>query len=151
MEGDQLMVFAERALPEPRKEVAQAADPATRTVGKRTGARPPNGCLWQRTGSNGIGMATATGLTERQISRAMRRHLPRTKACLSGHPRGTYRMDLEIDVACTGKVTAAYMYSRGALSKSEARCVEDVFKKIRFPAHDMPKGLSFALPLTVET
>ncbi len=92
-------------------------------------------------------MVAARGLSRAEIQRAVERSFPKINRCLPGSYSGTYEMIVEIDVGCDGRVTNTYTLSPGVLPASVTRCVEKVFRSTRFPAHDMPDGMSFQYPL----
>lgn len=95
-------------------------------------------------------MVAAKGLSSGQIQGTIRKRFGRLSRCVPSSLSGTYEAIVEIDVGCDGRVTNTYTISPGALSGNTMRCIERVFRSTRFPAHDMPDGMSFQYPLTFE-
>ncbi|MCA9568943.1 MAG: LysM peptidoglycan-binding domain-containing protein [Myxococcales bacterium] len=119
------------------------------SAGKKASPRPRSNSRTRCKTITGAGdMVAAKGLSQSQIKGALRRRMSRMNRCLPSGLHGEYEMIVEVTVACDGRVTNTYTISAGALSATTARCVENVFRYTRFPAHDMPDGMSFQYPLT---
>ena len=111
---------------------------------------PEKPCLDPPTlaGAGDEAMAASQGLSEEQVRAAMNGFVHHTLACLrdvEGHP--TRALDLEIRVACTGRVADVRVLDAGDWAPDVARCVGDVLRHAPFPAHDLPDGDTFRYPL----
>lgn len=130
--------------------------PATRASGtsEPTGLRMPDEkpCLDPPTLAAGAdhAMAASQGLSEAQVREAMNAFVHHTVQCLEGAdtaPREV--LDLEIRVACTGRVSEVQIRDPGDWPEPTARCVREVLRHTPFPAHDLPDGDSFLYPLSI--
>ncbi len=57
---------------------------------------------------------------------------------------------LDLVVGCDGRVSDAEVLSDQTGADGFADCVADVMEHAPFPAHDMPDGVSFSVPLRYE-
>ncbi len=90
-------------------------------------------------------MAGSAGLDADQVQGTMRGFLPKALDCFRDSRSGT--LSVEIDVACSGRVTSAQVLDDGGLDSEVARCVTERLAYAPFPAHDMPDGFSFEYPV----
>lgn len=144
----------------PGQEAPAPSGPSRRRTGGRASgggtetprlALPPEKpCLAPPTleGTAEDSMAASQGLTEDQVRAAMNGFVHHTLACLrdvEAYPAAV--LDLEIRVACTGRVAEVRVVDPGDWMPDVARCVQDVLRHAPFPAHDLPDGDSFRYPL----
>ncbi|MBM4364568.1 MAG: hypothetical protein FJ102_00020 [Deltaproteobacteria bacterium] len=92
-----------------------------------------------------MGVAASAGLDVDQVQGTMRGFLPKALDCFRDAPSGT--LSVELNVACSGRVTSAQVLDDGGLDDSVARCVTERLAYAPFPAHDMPDGFSFEYPI----
>ncbi len=92
-----------------------------------------------------MGMAASAGLDADQVQSTMRGFLPKALDCFRDAPSGT--LSVELNVACSGRVTSAQVLDDGGLDDGVARCVTERLAYAPFPAHDMPDGFSFEYPI----
>lgn len=92
-----------------------------------------------------MAMAASAGLDMEQVQGTMRGFLPKALDCFRDAPSGT--LSVELNVACSGRVTSAQVLDDGGLDDSVARCVTERLAYAPFPAHDMPDGFSFEYPI----
>ena len=85
------------------------------------------------------------GLTKSQINAAVDAFLPQTTSCVVGDS-GT--IDLELTIACSGRVESAVVISDSGLPDSVLGCVANRMKYAAFPAHALPDGERVRIPLT---
>jgi hypothetical protein len=128
---------------------AGAADPFAGAVSTsaRMALPPERPCL---AGPSDVaeedGIAASEGLDPVEASRAVRAFAPRLLPCFRGAP--TVTMDLEITVACSGRVSKVDVADDGGAGPTVARCVGDTLKYAPFPAHALPDGDTFEYPLS---
>lgn len=91
------------------------------------------------------GMAASQGLTQQQIRTAVDRFLPRVLPCVTEAPPGP--MQLAFVVGCNGRVRSVRPASDPGWPSRLTGCVVDAFHKAPFPAHDLPAGETFTIPL----
>ena len=92
------------------------------------------------------GMAASEGLDPVEASRAVRSFAPRLLPCFRGAP--TVTLDLEITVACSGRVSKVDVADDGGAGPAVAKCVGDTLRYAPFPQHALPDGDTFQYPLT---
>ncbi|MEL6343996.1 MAG: LysM peptidoglycan-binding domain-containing protein [Myxococcota bacterium] len=94
-------------------------------------------------------MMASAGLSYAQVKGAMDVYLNRLSRCAQAEdawPQGNAQ--LEIVVACSGRVRDVRVSSNQGLSDSMVGCARDLVRYTAFPAHDMPDGYAFSYPLT---
>jgi hypothetical protein len=98
---------------------------------------------------DGFSMGGSVGLSGDQVSSAVRGFQRQTLRCRDGRvASGTVILD--VTVGCDGRVSAVEVLSDETGSDGFADCVARVFAYAPFPAHDMPDGANFGLPLRYE-
>lgn len=128
-------------------------DPATKAFAAAQHMPPLQACLAAPTLNGPAGeepeMVASRGLTRAQILAAMQRALKQTTRCVPGAwPTGV--IDLQIEVACTGRVARVSVSDSGGMDAGLVACVKDTLRYTGFPAHDMPDGFSFGYPMRFE-
>ena len=97
----------------------------------------------------GFSMGGSVGLSPEQISSSVRSFQRQTLRCREGRSAsGT--VQLELTVGCDGRVSESEVLVDGTGDSSFADCVARTFSYASFPAHDMPDGVLFGLPLRYE-
>ncbi len=99
-----------------------------------------------------VTMAAASGLTVREIKGAMRPFYRHLDVCgRRGEVVPGDEEILELTVACTGRVEMVFAMG-AALDWPEAvtTCVVDALHYAEFPAHSLPDGSTFMLPIRFE-
>lgn len=162
LEGDLIEVGQILRIP---AGAAPASKPAATPARRAARSRPPSGdpspagptaalampparaCLQGPSlGDGDRGMAASQGLTEAQVSTAMAGFVHHTLACL-GDAAPAAPLELEITVACTGRVDRVAVLSLADWPPGVAACVADVLRYTPFPPHDLPDGETFRYPL----
>jgi hypothetical protein len=92
--------------------------------------------------------AASVGLDSAQVWRALSAFEPNLARCL-GADDAAGTADLEVTVACTGRVAVVSVLDDGGLPGPLVRCVAETLMYAPFPTHDMPDGLTFGYPVTV--
>lgn len=99
-------------------------------------------------GGDDPAFAASAGLDGDQIRAALSAFESNLVRCLGADmPSGT--ADMELTVACTGRVSSVAVLDDGGLPDALVRCVADTLAFVPFPAHDMPDGLTIGYPVTV--
>ncbi len=93
------------------------------------------------------GFLASQGLNRAQIEGAMQAAVPGLFACVPEDARPSGVMELELEVACSGRVAAVRILDGDGLPESLVGCVVDRLGYAAFPAHDMPDGYTFHYPL----
>jgi murein DD-endopeptidase MepM/ murein hydrolase activator NlpD len=108
---------------------------------------PEQACLSGPTEVSGDdGMAASKGLDEGDVRRTMSAFVPNTLRCMTPEtPSGS--LDLDITVACTGRVARVEISGGSGFPPAVAGCIQDVMRYAPFPAHDLPDGYEFGYPL----
>ena len=98
---------------------------------------------------DGFSMGGSVGLSADQVSFAVRSFQRETLRCRDGRvASGTVILD--VTVGCDGRVSAVDVLSDETGADGFADCVARVIGYASFPAHDLPDGASFGLPLRYE-
>ena len=92
-------------------------------------------------------LLASRGLSQAQVEAAMNAFIPTLFRCVpeGGQPDGI--LELELTVACTGRVAQVEQADLGGLADELAACVAETRRYTPFPAHDMPGGFEFRYPL----
>ena len=99
-------------------------------------------------GGDDPAFAASAGLDGGQIRGALAAFESNLARCLApDSPAGT--ADLELTVACSGRVAAVSVVDDGGLPDALVACVADTLLYVPFPAHDMPDGLTIGYPVTI--
>lgn len=69
--------------------------------------------------------------------------------CVPDGQRVVADLDLEITVACTGRVSEASITNRQALKPTLAACVQELLPYIAFAPHAVPDGYEFAYHMQI--
>lgn len=129
----------------------RAAAPASRDVGLRLPVE--QACLKgpDEVEEEGMeaGFAASRGLDGAQVSAALTTFEPNLVRCLRAGDGVAGTADLELTVACTGRVASVTLVDDGGLPAELVACVRDTLRYAAFPAHDMPDGFTFGYPVTV--
>jgi hypothetical protein len=80
------------------------------------------------------------GLSRQQVSAAMSSFLDIFARCTIGLPPMVGEIELEIAVACTGRVQEVAVLSTGGLPDAVVVCVEQTVRYVPFDAHDTLDG-----------
>jgi hypothetical protein len=88
--------------------------------------------------------AMAQGLSATSVSRVTSAFLKNTLSCVPGEGGS---MQAEIVVGCDGRVSHVEVLDSD-LSSASTSCVAQTLAYMGFPAHDMPDGFTFVLPLS---
>jgi len=97
----------------------------------------------------GFSIGGSAGLSADQIGSAIRGFQRQTLRCREGKAvSGT--VEIELIVGCDGRVSAADVLSDGTGDSAFADCVARTMTYAPFPAHDLPDGAIFGLPLRFE-
>jgi len=97
----------------------------------------------------GFSMGGSQGLSGDQITSAVRGFQRQTLRCREGRTvSGT--VQLELTVGCDGRVSSVDVLADGTDDSSFADCVARTMGYAGFPAHDLPDGAVFGLPLRFE-
>jgi hypothetical protein len=88
--------------------------------------------------------AMAQGLSATSVSRVTSAFLKNTLSCVPGEGGS---MQAEIVVGCDGRVSHVGVLESD-LSSESTSCVAQTLAYMGFPAHDMPDGFTFVLPLS---
>ena len=98
---------------------------------------------------DGFSMSGSAGLSADQVNFAVRSFQKQTLRCRDGRV-ASGQVILDVTVGCDGRVAAVEVLSDETGSDGFAHCVARVFGYAPFPAHDLPDGANFGLPLRYE-
>ncbi|MCB9687085.1 MAG: LysM peptidoglycan-binding domain-containing protein [Alphaproteobacteria bacterium] len=96
------------------------------------------------------GIVQERGLDTAQVNAGMKtitRVLPR---CFPSGTEGRYQMIVEVNVGCDGLVRNVFTVSPGVVPQHVTSCIEQTLGYASFPAHALPAGQSFQVPLTFD-
>ncbi len=119
---------------------------SARVVAPKLALPAARACLAGPTG-NGLGddgMVSSVGLSLAQVQKATRGFLPQTTGCV---PDGAGSVRTEITVGCNGRVSDVSILGSDGLSAASVSCIEKTLYFTPFPAHDLPDGFTFQLPI----
>jgi murein DD-endopeptidase MepM/ murein hydrolase activator NlpD len=88
------------------------------------------------------------GLSLEEIRSPMAAALPALGVCFGGGWPETV-VELNITVACNGRVQAVAVLDGGGLDASTLDCMRAQLGFVGFSAHDMPDGMQFRYPITL--
>ncbi len=113
---------------------------------------PPEGrCLegpiLDEDGGDEAAFAASVGLGHGQVKAGMDAALGLLGRCLEPGAAAEGTLDLEITVACTGRVAAVAVLDADGLPASLVSCVTGTLAYAAFPPHDMPDGFTFGYPM----
>jgi hypothetical protein len=92
------------------------------------------------------GIAASEGLTQAQASRALSEFVHHVLPCI-GDASPTDALELELVVACTGRVSSVRVAARHDWPADVAACVTETLRFAPFPAHGLPDGDVVRYPL----
>lgn len=95
----------------------------------------------------GFATRASAGLSTDQVKGAFNAFAPRMASCLPDGWTGTATVQLDLRIACTGRVADAEVVSAGGLPDDVQRCLLDRVRYAPFPAHDLPDGERARVPL----
>ncbi len=87
------------------------------------------------------------GLSQAQVEAAMNAFVPTLFRCVPEGVRPNGSLQLQLTVACSGRVAQVEQVDLGGLDGELAACVAETLRYAPFPPHDMPDGFSFRYPL----
>ena len=90
--------------------------------------------------------AVLDGLSREQIVLSMNDFMPKLAHCTRGL-RADAQMELEIDVACTGRVESIEIKEDSGVDSTTRTCITETLKYTPFDANDMPDGYRFGYRL----
>jgi len=88
------------------------------------------------------------GLSKAAVDTVMGPALQGLVTCVPEGSQPDGVMTLDIEVACTGRVSTVRVIDDGALPEELVDCVTDNLRYAAFPAHDLPDGFGFELPVS---
>ena len=91
--------------------------------------------------------AASVGLSHGQVKASMDAFLPGLSRCLTPGEPAVGTLDLEITVACTGRVAAVSVLDDDGLPPALVSCLTGGLRHADFPPHDMPDGYTFGYPM----
>lgn len=91
--------------------------------------------------------AASAGLSHPQVKSSMDAFLPALSRCLTPGEPAVGTLDLEITVACSGRVAHVSVLDGDGLGAPLVACLTDGLRYADFPAHDMPDGYTFGYPM----
>ncbi|MFT4622034.1 MAG: LysM repeat protein [Myxococcota bacterium] len=93
------------------------------------------------------GMAGSAGLDAAQVRAAMGGFVHHTLQCMPDGFSPATPLTLELNVACTGRVSEISIANAGDWPGEVSECVAEVLSYTPFPAHDLPDGETVRYPL----
>ncbi len=109
----------------------------------------PKACLADNPGEviGDEGIAVSHGLDAGQISAGMSGISRYTPRCFPRGTEGTYTVLAEVVVGCDGRVADVAMLDAGVVPDRIVSCIETTLASATFPAHALPDGVTFQIPL----
>ncbi|MFK7926856.1 MAG: LysM peptidoglycan-binding domain-containing protein [Myxococcota bacterium] len=95
---------------------------------------------------DGLGTVASQGLTKGEINAAIDGFLHKTTSCANEDWSGT--LQVELNIACSGRVTAVEVVSDGGAPMAVSSCVAERLRFAPFPAHALPNGERVRIPLS---
>jgi len=92
--------------------------------------------------------AASAGLSYAQIKASMDAFVGHTLRCVPEGEQPSGTIELELTVACTGRVADVRVVDDGGLPPAMVSCVPETLMYADFPAHDLPDGEVFGYPLS---
>jgi len=93
------------------------------------------------------GITVSRGLDAGQISAGMSGISRYTPRCFPRGTEGTYTVLTEVVVGCDGRVAEVVTLDPGAVPDRIVSCIETTLASAAFPAHALPDGVTFQIPL----
>jgi hypothetical protein len=91
--------------------------------------------------------AASVGLSRGAVKASMDAFLPGLSRCLTPGELAEGTLDLEITVACTGRVATVAVNDDDGLPPALVSCLTEGLRHVDFPPHDMPDGYTFGYPM----
>jgi len=134
--------------PAKKRSRRSATRPASTTPSGRTMPKPKP-CLPPPSADDldEQGAAASEGLSRTQIDAAIRPVLPSTADCLVDGVVPQGELLLDVRVACSGVVSSVQVARDPGWDPQVVACMRDVFRTAAFPAHALPDGEQFTLPV----
>ena len=135
--------------PEPAPTKARKTEPP-KSKWKSLKKPKPETCL-EMAGDPGEGdMVASAGLSMTEVQAGLNAIIGEALRCEADAGSSQADLVFEILVGCDGLVDKVTLNDRGDASKRYANCVGEVLGYADFPPHDMPDGMRFTYPVTVE-
>ena len=149
--GQVLRVGSGVAVPSPEPTPTRARKTAPPKSKWKSLKKPrPETCL-EMTGDPGEGdMVASAGLSLTEVQAGLNAIIGEALRCEADAGSSEADLVFEILVGCNGLVDKVTLNDRGDASKRYANCVGEVLGYADFPPHDMPDGMRFTYPVTVE-
>jgi hypothetical protein len=93
------------------------------------------------------GIVVSHGLDAGQISAGMSGISRYTPRCFPRGTEGTYTVLAEVVVGCDGRVATVETLDAGVVPARIVSCIEATLASAAFPAHALPDGVTFQIPL----
>jgi hypothetical protein len=94
-----------------------------------------------------LGIVVSNGLDPGQISAGMSGISRYTPRCFPRGTEGTFTVLAEIVVGCDGRVSDVQTLDAGVVPDPIVGCIEQTLASAAFPAHALPDGVTFQIPL----
>jgi murein DD-endopeptidase MepM/ murein hydrolase activator NlpD len=150
--GQVLRIGSGASMPSPKTTPTTARKKAPAPASKWKPLKKPSAetCL-DMTGDPDEGdMVASAGLSMREVQGSLNAIIGEALRCEADAGSSQADLVFEILVGCDGLVDKVTLNDRGDASKRYAKCVGEVLGYADFPPHDMPDGMRFTYPVTVE-
>lgn len=109
---------------------------------------PPDAGQLDAEGGDEPAFLASRGLSKEQVEAAMGPFLPSLSACIGDGVWPDGVLELELRIACTGRVDRARVLDGGGMPAELGACVADRVRTVSFAAHDLPDGQELRYPVS---
>ncbi len=93
------------------------------------------------------GYWASNGLSQEEVALSMDAFLPELARCVPAGTSITAEAELDMTVACNGRVAAVNVGEPRGLTPGMSACISNTMRYAAFPAHDVQGGFSFSYRL----
>ena len=93
------------------------------------------------------GFWASNGLSQEEVALSMDAFLPALERCVPAGTSITAEAELDLTVACNGRVAEVAMEEPRGMTRSMSSCISSTLRYAAFPAHDVQDGFSFSYRL----
>ena len=137
--------------PSPPRAVTHQPAPEAQESGWRELVKPaPEDCLGVGSQEEDADFIASQGLSRAVVKQVMDAIVEEALRCTPDEGAEELSLEFSVLVACNGVVDEVEATRKGGASDRYIDCVADVLGYADFPGHDMPNGMEFQYPVSVE-
>jgi hypothetical protein len=143
-------VSTETQAPPVQTTIAQTPSEPEETGWRKLVRPAQEDCLAVGSQDEDLDFMASEGISEEVVRQVMDEIVQEALRCTPDEGIEDLSLEFSIRVGCSGVVDRVEATRSGGASQSYVDCVADVLGYADFPGHDMPDGMEFRYPVTVE-